>query len=125
MTRSQAHLFAFAAPVLASISQVIIKWQTNQIEQLPEDLYNKAWFLLEFLLRPWVIFAMFATFISGVSWIMAMTKLDLSYAYPYVATTFIIVPLLAILLLGESISTGKVIGGIIILFGIWVVMIKG
>jgi drug/metabolite transporter (DMT)-like permease len=113
------------APILASISQVIIKWQTNQAGQLPEEFADKAWFLLEFLIRPWVLFAMFATFASGVSWIIAMTKLDLSYAYPYVAASFIVVPLLAVFILGESFTTPRLIGGILILSGIAVVMIKG
>ncbi len=125
MINLQAHLFAIAAPILASISQIIIKWQTNQVSSFPDEFTDKVWFIADFLLRPWVLFAMLATFASGVSWIIAMTKLDLSYAYPYVAATFIIVPLLAILLLGESISTGKIIGGILILSGIAVVMTKG
>ncbi len=125
MSNIQAHLFAIAAPILASISQIIIKWQTNQVGQLPDELGGRAWFLLEFLLRPWVLLAIFATFTSGVSWIIALTKLDLSYAYPYVAATFIIVPLLAIFILGESFTTAKLIGGILILSGIAVVMIKG
>jgi len=125
MGNVQAHLFAISAPLLASISQIIIKWQTNQVGQLPDALHDKTWFLFEFLLRPWVVFAIFITFVSGVSWIVAMTKLDLSYAYPYVAASFIIVPILAVLLLGESYSLGKIIGGILILFGIAIVMIKG
>lgn len=125
MTTLQSHLFAIMAPILASISQVIIKWQTNQAGQLPDEFADKAWFLLEFLIRPWVLFAMFATFASGVSWIIAMTKLDLSYAYPYVAASFIIVPLLAVFILGESFATPRLIGGILILSGIAIVMIKG
>ncbi len=125
MNNLQAHLIAIMAPILASISQIIIKWQTNQAGQLPDELGNKIWFLLEFLLRPWVLFAMFITFAGGVSWIVAMTKLDLSYAYPYVASTFIIVPLLAAFLLGEHISIGTMVGTVLIISGIAVVMMKG
>jgi undecaprenyl phosphate-alpha-L-ara4N flippase subunit ArnF len=54
-----------------------------------------------------------------------MTKLDLSYAYPYAASTFIIIPSLAVFFLGESFTIGKMIGGIVILMGIAIVMLKG
>lgn len=125
MKTLHAHLFAIATPILAAISQIIIKWQTNQIDHWPNDFIEKAMFLLTFLLRPWVLFALFATFMSGVSWILAMTKLELSYAYPYVAAPFIIVPLLAVVLFGETVTAGKIIGGALILAGIAVVMIRG
>ena len=125
MSNLQAHLFAIAAPLLAAVSQIIIKWQTNSAGNLPHGISNKMLFLAEFLIRPWVLFAILATFISGVCWIIAMTRLELSYAYPYVAAPFIIVPLMAILLFGESITIGKIGGGILIIAGITLVVIKG
>lgn len=125
MNNVHAHLFAAATPLFAALSQVLIKWQVNQAENIPAGLWEKAWFLVEFLLRPWVIVAIAATFAGGVTWIMAMTKLDLSYAYPYVAAAFIIVPMLGVFLFGESLTMGQMLGGILILVGIAVVMVTG
>jgi drug/metabolite transporter (DMT)-like permease len=118
-------LFAIATPILASIGQVIIKWQVNQASPMPEDLLQKIWFLMEFLIRPWVVISMLATFFGGITWIIAMTKLDVSYAYPYVAATFIIVPVAAVFMFGEQVTIGKLLGGSLILAGIAVVMLKG
>ncbi len=125
MNTLHAHLFAIATPILAAISQVIIKWQTIQAGQLPIDFSARILFIVELLIRPWVIIALFATFMSGVCWILAMTKLELSYAYPYVAAPFIVVPLLAVILFGESITAGKIIGSAFVLLGIAIVTIKG
>ncbi|MCU7839001.1 MAG: EamA family transporter [Candidatus Thiodiazotropha sp. (ex Lucinoma borealis)] len=125
MNNTIAHVFAIATPLLASISQIIVKWQVNQVKSLPDGIYDKFWFLLEFLVRPWVMFSMLATFLGGVTWIIAMTKLDISYAYPYVAASFIIVPALAVLFFGEHVTIGKIVGSTLILSGIAVVMIKG
>lgn len=92
---------------------------------MPEDLLQKLWFLLEFLIRPWVVFSMFATFLGGVTWIIAMTKLDVSYAYPYVAASFIIVPAAAVFIFGEQVTLGKLVGSVLIITGIAIVMLKG
>ncbi|MEW7997078.1 MAG: EamA family transporter [Candidatus Thiodiazotropha endolucinida] len=125
MNNSTAHLFALATPILASISQVIVKWQINQAPAMPEELSQKLWFLLEFLIRPWIVISMLATFLGGVTWIIAMTKLDVSYAYPYVAATFIIVPAAAVFIFGEQVTLGKLLGSVLIIIGIATVMLKG
>ena len=125
MSILQSHLFAIFTPMLAATSQVIIKWQVRKLDKLPEEGLQKILFLVEFLFRPWVLLAIFATFLSGVTWIMAMTKLELSYAYPYVALTFVVVPTLGIVLFGESITQGKILGGVFILLGIGIVMFRG
>jgi drug/metabolite transporter (DMT)-like permease len=125
MNNATAHLFAIATPILASISQVIVKWQINQVSEMPEGLSQKLWLLMEFLIRPWIVFSMLITFFGGVTWIVAMTKLDISYAYPYVAATFILVPAAAVFVFGEQVTFGKLLGGILIVIGIAIVMLKG
>ena len=113
-----AHLFALASPLLAAASQLIIKWQVLLAGPLPESLAGKLQFVVLFLFRPWVILALAATFFSGIAWIIAMTRLELSYAYPYLALPFIVVPLAAAWLFHEQIQINQIIGTIIILTGI-------
>ena len=124
MTSLQAHFFAIATPILASLSQIIIKWQILTAGQLPVGLPAKILFLCQFLLRPWVLLSLTVTFLSGITWIIAMSKLEISTAYPYVAATFVIVPLAGVLLFGEHFSMGKVIGSCLVLLGIIVVLIN-
>jgi len=113
-----AHLFALASPLLAAASQLIIKWQVLLAGPLPESLAGKLQFVVLFLFRPWVILALAATFFSGIAWIIAMTRLELSYAYPYVALPFILVPLAAAWLFQEQVHSNQFIGMALILLGI-------
>ena len=92
---------------------------------MPDGLMHKFLFIAEFLVRPWVIVSMLATFLGGVTWIVAMTKLDVSYAYPYVAASFVIVPTAAVFFFGEQVTVGKLLGSTLIIVGIAVVMLKG
>ena len=114
-----AHLFAIASPLLAAASQLIIKWQVLLVAPLPESMGDRLMFLLHFLFRPWVILALSATFLSGIAWIIAMTRLELSYAYPYVALPFILVPMAAVWLFQEQIHANQLIGMALIVTGIF------
>ncbi len=41
--------------------------------------------------------------VGGLSWVLVLSRMDLSYAYPFLALNFVLVALVAWLLLGESI----------------------
>lgn len=55
---------------------------------------------------------------ATVLWIWILTRLPLSIAYPWVASTMIIVPLLAFWVFGESLSTRFWLGSVLIVAGI-------
>jgi drug/metabolite transporter (DMT)-like permease len=52
-------------------------------------------------------------------WIHVLRSLPLSAAYPFVALTFFIVPVGAALLFGEKLSAYNMLGGVLILTGIY------
>ena len=53
-------------------------------------------------------------------WIAAMTRFDLSYAYPFVSLSFVLVFLLSIWLFQEPATVYKVVGLLLIVSGILV-----
>ena len=61
---------------------------------------------------------MIATLLGGISWMLAMTKFETSYAYPFISLNFILVLGLSVLLFNESFSTMKLIGTLFIIVGI-------
>jgi multidrug transporter EmrE-like cation transporter len=65
--------------------------------------------------------ALAASFGAGISWMMAMTKFEISYAYPFIGLNFILVTLSGVLLFGESLTLSKVFGTLLIVTGIVVV----
>jgi len=75
-------VYVFLTILLTVYGQLIIKWQVMNAGQFPTNNFDKAIFLFHLLLNPWVISALIAVFLAPLSWIVAMTKLELSYAYP-------------------------------------------
>jgi multidrug transporter EmrE-like cation transporter len=104
--------------LLTVYGQVVLKWQVTLSGSMPSDGGAKAAFLFSLLLRPWVLSGFAAAFLASIAWMAAMTKFDLSYAYPFMSLNFVLVLLLSGFLFHEPFSTPKVIGLALIMLGI-------
>ena len=116
------HFYLLLAISFGAISQLIIKWQMSVFSF---DDY-KTWqdkFALAFsmLLNPYVVIALILTLLAGVTWMIAMTKFEISYAYPFTVLGLVLVTIISVVFFGESINTYKVSGIILIILGIVVI----
>lgn len=60
-----------------------------------------------------------------ILWLVAISRLDLSLAYPLLALAFVLNPLLARLLLGENIPWERWVGILVICIGVVIVSLTG
>jgi len=104
--------------VLTTCSQLIVKWRVSLAGPLPLDLVKKALFVIGFLRDPWILLGIFAAFCAGLSWMAAMTKLELSFAYPFISLSFVLVFVFSALLFHEAVTAPKVVGLLLIIAGI-------
>ena len=100
--------------------QLVLKWQVNEAGQLPVDLGGKIFFLFKLLLNPWIISGFVSAFVAALSWMAAMTKFELSYAYPFVSITFVLVVLSGAIFFNEPLTWPKIAGMALIVGGILV-----
>ncbi len=108
-----------AATVLLTVyGQLVVKWQVASAAGRGGDPADRAAFLLVLLANPWVLSALAAAFGAALCWMLAMVKLDLSHAYPFVALSFVLVLFLSALLLGEPLSWTKALGTLLIVAGV-------
>ena len=108
-----------AATVLLTVyGQVVVKWQVSLAGAMPASSADKSMFLLALVIRPWVLSAFAAAFLASITWMAAMTKFELSYAYPFMSMNFVLVVILSTVLFHEALSTPKVVGLVLIILGI-------
>jgi multidrug transporter EmrE-like cation transporter len=69
-------------------------------------------------LNPWIISALLAAFLASVFWMAAMTKLQLSHAYPFMGLTFVIVLLASGFFFQEPVTPLKIAGVSLIFLGL-------
>ena len=84
-------------------------------------IVDKFSFAFSMLLNPWIMLSIVFTLLSGLSWMIAMTKFEISYAYPFTILGFIAVMILSHFLFNENLNLYKVSGTFIIIFGIFIV----
>ena len=107
--------------MLTSYAQLIVKWRVSRAGALPIDFTKKALFLIGLLFDPFVLTGLLAALLAGLSWMAAMTKLELSFAYPFISLSFVLVIVFSALLFHETITTPKVLGMLLIIAGIIVI----
>ena len=112
------HIYILMAIILTVYGQIVIKWQVQLAGAFPPELTDKIYFIFGLLLKPWVISCYVATFLVALSWMVAMTKFPLSYAYPFMSLAFVFVLILSNILFKESITIPKLIGITFIVAGV-------
>lgn len=124
MTKITAFGFVFVTIVFTVVGQVLIKWQAMYAGSLPLSWPNRFTFFFRLLLNPWIIAGLLSAVVAAFAWILAMTRLPLSVAYPFVSLTYPLVFCLGWLLFGESLSGWRILGVLFILVGVAVIGIN-
>lgn len=118
MDRAFAWMMVLGTVILTTYGQLVLKWQVSTRAPAPFG-WAEGWPpLLLLLLRPWVISAFVAAFGASLCWMLALSRLELSRAYPFMALNFLLVCLLAVPLFGETFTTTKVLGLCFIIVGL-------
>jgi multidrug transporter EmrE-like cation transporter len=113
-----SYLYVALTVALTVYGQLVIKWHVLRAGSLPEDAVDKLAFIAKLFLNPWIISALVAAVLASAAWMAAMTKLQLSHAYPFMSATFVVVLMLSGILFHEPITIPKIIGLGLIVSGI-------
>lgn len=114
------YLYIFGTVLFTVYGQVILKWRIGNYGALPDLFQQKVLFLLRLFIDPFILSGLLAAFIASLFWMAAMTKFDLSHAYPFMAFNFVLVLILSGFLFSEAITLLKVIGITLVVLGIFV-----
>jgi multidrug transporter EmrE-like cation transporter len=112
------YLFIAMTVLLTVYGQLILKWQVTLAGPLPAGATPKLAFLGHLLLNPWVLSGLGAAFAASLCWMMALTKLPLSTAYPFTAAAFVMVIFGGAWLFSEPVSVVKMLGVGLITVGV-------
>ena len=121
------HTFSiiFAGVLLNSAAQLMLKAGAKSLGHVSmgslASLIAAAW---NAGTQPWVLLGLVCYFVSAGLWILALTRVDVTVAYPMLSMGYVIAALLAWQLFGEPLNANRVLGIAIILAGV-VVLSRG
>lgn len=110
-----------AGTILFTIyGQMILKWRITYLNWSMTDgnIINKVICYLKLLFDPFILSGFISAFAASICWTMAMTKFELTSAYPFMSLSPAIVFILGIFILNETFTIGKILGLILIIIGI-------
>lgn len=67
---------------------------------------------------PWVLAGLCAYGLSMLLWLYTLSRVELSYAFPFVSLSFVGIALVARFVLGERVDRNRILGSILIVVGV-------
>lgn len=116
------HSFIVLCVAFTVASQLIMRWRVGLAGALPEDTSGRVQFIWQLLLTPWIWLAIACTFLAGVSWMLALTRFELSYAFPFTGASFLLILFAGAFVFNEHVSIGRVLGTLLVMLGLFVVV---
>jgi drug/metabolite transporter (DMT)-like permease len=104
------HLLLFAVLVLSVYSQLMMKSRALVHASVSDSSSGYFQYLVGMAMDWRVLSAAGATFLAGVCWLLALQRLDLGYAFPFMALSFVLIPVAASLCFEEPLSMAKLAG---------------
>jgi len=113
------YLYIINTIIFTVYGQIILKWRISKLNWSMVDgkLIEKVTCYFKLLFDPFILSGFLSAFIASVFWTMAMTKFEITTAYPFMSISPAIVFILGIFILNETFTVGKVIGLILIILG--------
>ncbi len=115
---NRAWVFVALCLVGTVSGQMILKFAMGRRGSIPDDATAAVGFIGRALLDPLVLLSLALAFAASLAWIAAVSRLDLSAAYPFMSLAFVATAILSALLLGESISVARWSGIAIVVVGL-------
>lgn len=107
--------------ILNSFGALAIKSSLNKLGEIKlESIKSITFYFIELFKSPLGLIGFSAIFLSAFTWMAALSRMEISIAYPAaVAFNFMIVVILGLILFGEILTIPKILGIILILIGVF------
>jgi drug/metabolite transporter (DMT)-like permease len=114
------YVYILATLVLTTYGQLILKWRLHKFGPFPAIFSDQVKFFIAALTDVYILSSFLAAFLASLTWIATLTKFNLSYAYPFMSLSFILVLLLSYYLFNEPLKLSGIAGALIIIAGLYI-----
>jgi len=104
---------------LAIAGQILMKQGMMILGKFP--VKNLLFMIIPMIFQPFVFMGLACFAVSSVFWLVVLSRIDLSFAYPLVSIGYIVVAIYSFYFLGENLSLIRWIGILTICAGVFLV----
>ena len=106
---------------LNAAAQLLLKQGTKALGLVATDASTGGTILLQAAFNPWVWTGLATYVVSVALWILVLSRVEVSYAYPMVSLGYVMAAVAAKLLWNEELSLSRIIGIGVICLGVFLV----
>jgi uncharacterized membrane protein len=115
------YLFVFISVAAMTAAQLLLKKGLLSIGEFPAHLSDLIPFFLKAYTSIYIIIAVLLTIVTALVWVLAVSKAQLSFLYPFMALSYVLVALFSLLLFKEDVGVVRWLGIIVICAGVFLV----
>lgn len=115
------YILVFISVAAMTAAQLLLKKGLLLVGEFPAHLGNLLPFFLKAFTNIYVISAVLLTIVTALTWILAVSKAQLSSVYPFMALSYVLVALFSLLLFKEDVGVLRWLGIIVICAGVFLV----
>ena len=112
---------AIGSVSLNATAQIALKKTMLTVGELPSGLTKTTDFMVSLLLNPWFLAGMACYATSIGSWMIVLSKTEVSLAYPLASIGYIVTTIVGYYYLGEDVNIARISGIALICCGILVI----
>jgi len=114
-----SYFYIFFTLIFTVYGQLILKWRLSDLKVvLPDDVMDKIFYLIRLVFDPFILSGFIAAFVASLFWMAAMTKFEITHAYPFMSLAPALVFVIGIFFMNETFTIGKIVGLLFIMIGI-------
>lgn len=115
------YILVFISVAAMTAAQLLLKKGLIAAGQFPQNFSQLIPFFLKVYTNPYVISAVFLTILTALAWVLAVSRTQLSFVYPFMALSYVFVALFSLLFFKEDVGVLRWLGIIVICAGVFLV----
>ncbi|MEL6649762.1 MAG: hypothetical protein AAFP02_01000 [Bacteroidota bacterium] len=118
------HIYLVLSIVMVAASQFLFKKGVEILAERPKEEDAGLMGYVKMVFQPHIFIGLALNGFAAVTWLLALSHLELSYVFPYLSLNYILVPVGAYFLFREALSVRKFVGIAIICGGIFLIALS-
>lgn len=113
-----AVIYILISVLVGALGQILLKKGMSSMGPLTLSTNQAIPILWKMATNPYVIVGLGIYVIGTIFWLTALSRVDLSYAYPFASLSYVVMLIASWWLLDENISLLRIIGSIVVILGV-------
>ncbi|MEZ4641083.1 MAG: EamA family transporter [Caldilineaceae bacterium] len=110
--------YILTAVILGAVGQIMLKKGMNTMGALTLSFDGLPMMLFRIATNPWVVVGLTIYLTSTVFWLTALSRVDLSYAYPFASLSYAVMLVAAWRLFDEDLNLLRIVGTLVVCLGV-------